>query len=316
LTKVFFATDMHGSEKAFRKFMNAAKFYEVNVLVLGGDLTGKMVVPLIRHPDGTYCFDFLGAPYVLKSEEELRRMTGMIADSGYYPYLTDTEEVEELTKEKIDRLFLRLMSDRLRSWVRLIEERLGGSGIQVYLTGGNDDPMEIDDILNSSSCTVNAQDRVCRVDEHHEMISSGLSNPTPWKTKREVSEEKLAENIETMVSKLEDAKNAIFNLHSPPKDSQLDTCPLLDDSVRPPKPVIKQGRIQMFGAGSSAVRASIENHQPMLGLFGHIHESRGATKIGRTLCINPGSEYSEGILRGAIITLDKDKIKSYQLTSG
>ena len=224
--------------------------------------------------------------------------------------------MDGLSKEKIDQLFLKLMKERLTSWVRLMEERLGRSGIQVYLTGGNDDPLEIEEILNNSDSVINAQDKVCRIDEHHELVSSGLSNPTPWKTRREVSEEKLAESLEAMISKVQDVKNAIFNIHVPPKDSQLDTCPLLDTSVYPPKPVVKQGQIVMYGAGSSAVRASIEKYQPLLGLFGHIHESRGAVQLGRTLCINPGSEYSEGILRGAIIVLDKDKIKSHELTSG
>ena len=316
LTKIFFATDVHGSERAFRKFTNAGKFYGVNALILGGDLTGKMVVPIVRGPDGSYSVDFVGAAHVLKKEEEVRSVEQSITDSGYYPYRTNPEEWEGFSNEKIDQLFLKLMKERLTSWIKLIEERLGRSGIQIYLTGGNDDPLEIEGILNSSDAVMNAQDKVCRIDEHHELVSSGLSNPTPWKTRREVSEEKLAESLEAMMSKVQDLKNAIFNLHSPPKDSQLDTCPLLDTSVHPPKPVVKQAQVVMFGAGSSAVRASIEKYQPLLGLFGHIHEGRGAVRIGRTLCINPGSEYSEGILRGAIIALDKDKIKSHQLTSG
>jgi len=65
-----------------------------------------------------------------------------------------------------------------------------------------------------------------------------------------------------------------------------------------------------------AVREAIEKYKPLLGLHGHIHESRGVVNIGRTLCINPGSEYGEGIIRGAIVDLAKDKVLSYQLTSG
>jgi len=316
LTKIFYATDIHGSDRAFRKFTNAGKFYQVEALILGGDLTGKMVVPIVKQSESTYLADFLGNKYVLKTEEEIQALERNISDSGYYPYRTDSEEIDELSKEKVDQLFLKLMRERLNSWITLIEERLRESGIQVYLTGGNDDPLEIEEILNSSDFVINAQEKVCRIDNYHEMISSGLSNPTPWRTRREVSEEKLAESIEAMVSKVEDVKNCIFNLHSPPKDSQLDICPLLDTSVRPPKPVMKSGQIVTYGAGSVAVKTSIEKYQPLLGLFGHIHESRGVVHIGRTLCINPGSEYSEGILRGAIITLDKGKIRGHQLTSG
>ena len=316
MTKIFFATDVHGSEKAFRKFTNSGKFYGVDALILGGDLTGKMVVPIVRQPDNTYSVDFLGTALTLSTEEEIQNIEKNISNSGYYPYRTTLEELEELSKEKIDQLFLKLMMERLTSWIRLIEERLRGSGIEVYITGGNDDPLEIEETLNSSDVVINAQDKVLKIDEHHELASSGLSNPTPWKTRREVSEEKMAESLEAMISKVQDLKNAIFNLHAPPKDSQLDTCPLLDTSVYPPKPVMKQGQIMMFGAGSTAVRAAIKKYQPLLGLFGHIHESRGAILIGRTLCINPGSEYTEGILRGAVIALDKDKVKHHQLVSG
>jgi len=279
-------------------------------------LTGKMVVPIVRQPDNTFSAEFLGVPHVLKTEEEAQALEKTIGSSGYYPYRTDSAEMGRITKTEIDRLFVELMIKRLRSWIRLIEERLGGCGIQVYVTGGNDDPLEIEEVLNSSSAVTNAQDKICKIDGHHELISSGLSNPTPWKTKREASEEKLAEKIDTMASMIQDMKSAIFNLHAPPKDSQLDSCPLLDDSVHPPKLVIRQGQPIFHGAGSSSVRTSIEKHQPLLGLFGHIHESRGAVKIGRTLCINPGSEYTEGILRGAIITLDKEKVKGHQLTAG
>ena len=49
----------------------------------------------------------------------------------------------------------------------------------------------------------------------------------------------------------------------------------------------------MIHAGSTAVRASIEKHQPLVGLHGHIHESKGFVTLGRTLCLNPGSEYGK-----------------------
>jgi hypothetical protein len=208
------------------------------------------------------------------------------------------------------------MKERLEGWVKLIEEKLRGTDVKVYITGGNDDPYEVETILRSSNFIIDPEGEVVKIDENKEMISSGYSNPTPWKTPREVSEERLKEEIEKMTSKVQDMKNCIFNIHVPPKDSQLDTCPQLDDTVYPPKPVLKEGRLVEFGAGSSSVRAAIEKNQPLLGLFGHIHESRGAIKIGRTVCINPGSEYQEGILRGAIIDLKKDKIADYQLTSG
>ena len=106
----------------------------------------------------------------------------------------------------------------------------------------------------------------------------------------------------------------MFNLHVPPKDSGLDTAVLLDEELRP---LIRSGSPVFAGVGSTAVRKSLERHQPMLGLHGHIHESRGDARVGRTLSLNPGSEYSEGVLRGVIVTLSAKKgVMGFQLVSG
>ena len=309
---------MHGSETTFKKFINAGKFYKVDTLILGGDLTGKLITSFIEQPNGTYTVNFLGNEYVLNDRAAAAEMEREIRKLGFYAYYTNLEEVEAISasKARIDELMLRLMSERLQEWILLAEERLKDTGIKTYVTGGNDDPLIVEEILNSSDYIVNSQDKVVEIDADHEMISSGLSNATPWHTPREVSEEELAHRINKMLQQVRNPKSSIFNLHVPPIDSDLDTCPKLDATVYPPKPILQGGAVMMYGAGSTAVRHAIEEQEPLLGLFGHIHESRGATKIGGTLCINPGSEYSEGILRGAIVTLTRDKVKSYQLTSG
>jgi Icc-related predicted phosphoesterase len=116
-----------------------------------------------------------------------------------------------------------------------------------------------------------------------------------------------------MVSKVHDMRNCIFNLHVPPYDCGLDTCPKLDENL---KPVYAGSEIMTISSGSKAVRNAIEKHQPVLGLHGHIHESRGFVKIGRTLCLNPGSEYTEGMLRGVVVDLDEKGVKNYLLTVG
>ena len=318
MTRVFFATDVHGSERAFRKFVSAGPFYKAGIVILGGDITGKMMTPIVKKNEHTYEAYYYQRKVDLQDEKELEKFENEVKNSGYYPYHCSPDELVTLTndREKAGTILFQLMKDRLEAWVKLIEEKLRGTDVQVYITGGNDDPYEVETILRGSNFIVDPEGEVVKIDENKEMISSGFSNPTPWKTPREVSEERLKEEIDKMISKVQDMKNCIFNIHVPPKDSQLDTCPQLDDSVYPPKPVLKEGRLVEFGAGSSSVRLAIEKHQPLLGLFGHIHESRGSIKIGRTVCINPGSEYQEGILRGAIIDLKKDKIADYQLTSG
>lgn len=318
MTRVFFATDVHGSERAFRKFVSAGPFYKAGIVILGGDITGKMMTPIVKTSEHTYDGYYYQKKVELHNDSELEKFEKEVKNTGYYPYHCSADELATITtdKDKAGAIIFQLMKERLEDWIRLIEEKLKGTGVKIYITGGNDDPYEVESILRKSDFIIDPEGEVIKIDENKEMISSGFSNPTPWKTPREVSEERLKEEIEKMVSKVQDMKNCIFNIHVPPKDSQLDTCPQLDDSVYPPKPILDKGRPVEFGAGSSSVRLAIEKLQPLLGLHGHIHESRGAIKIGRTVCINPGSEYQEGILRGAIIDLKKDKIDDYQLTSG
>jgi Icc-related predicted phosphoesterase len=79
---------------------------------------------------------------------------------------------------------------------------------------------------------------------------------------------------------------------------------------------MRAGMPVLAGVGSTAVRNVIERHQPPLALHGHIHESRGEAKIGRTICLNPGSEYSDGVLRAVIVTLSETGVKGYQFMSG
>jgi len=106
----------------------------------------------------------------------------------------------------------------------------------------------------------------------------------------------------------------IYNIHTPPKDTPIDQAAKLDANL---KPVVEGGQVVMIGVGSSSVRDLIMKYQPSLGLHGHVHEAAGAIRLGKTICINPGSEYSDGVLRGALITVDEKKKKfTYQLTMG
>jgi len=314
-TKVFYATDVHGSERTFSKFLNAGKFYGVNVLIMGGDITGKMIVPIRDQEDGTWKARFLGAEYTLKTEQEIQETEKNIRNNGYYPYRTTEKEKEELdaNPQKVDELFSKLMTDATERWIHLAEERLKGTGIKCYITPGNDDRLEIDEAFKKSNLMVNPEGQVIQIDDYHEMISCGYVNITPWNAPRDISEEELGKRIEAMTSQVKNMQNCIFNFHCPPIDSGLDAAPKLDANM---KPSMSAAGVVTIPAGSVSVRKAIEVHQPLLGLHGHIHESHGFSRIGRTLCLNPGSEYSEGVLRGAIVTLSKDKVKSYLLTRG
>ena len=244
--------------------------------------------------------------------EELEKK---IRFTGYYPYRTTADEVAQLREhpEKLDAVFTNVMTDTLRRWVGLAEERLKGKGVKIYMTGGNDDRPEVEDVLKSSDYVVDPEGEVVTLEDGREMLSSGWSNPTPWKTPRECTEEEIAAKLDMMISKVQNMETCVFNLHVPPYDSGLDACPKLDETL---KPVYAGSEIIMMSAGSTAVRSAIEKHQPAVGLHGHIHESRGFIKIGRTLCLNPGSEYTEGILRGVIVELDGKDVRNYLLTVG
>ena len=314
-TKLFFTTDLHGSDICYRKFLGAARFYQVDVLIVGGDITGKEIVSLIEQADGSYVATVQGREKRASGAEEVERLEQSIADLGSYPYRTTQSQMEALAadKEKLNALFSQLINDRLSRWVGLAEKHLKGTKIKCYICPGNDDRFEIDPILNSSQYAVNPNDHVVELDDKHEMASLGYSNITPWRCPRDIPEEELNKKIEALIAQVKNMPNCIFNFHCPPYDTGIDTAPHLDENL---KPVFKAGEVEMIPVGSKSTRRAIEQHQPLLGLHGHIHESKGAFKIGRTICLNPGSEYSEGMLRGALVHLHDKGLKNYVLTTG
>jgi len=314
-TRLFFVTDLHGSEICFRKFLGAARFYDAQVLVVGGDITGKEIVAIIEQLDGSFKATIQGREHRVRGKEELEKLEREIADSGSYPHRTNDSEMAVLStdKNKLVALFSQLMTDRIKRWTELAEKNLGNSNIKCYICPGNDDKFEIDTVLGASSYVVNPDQKVVQLDEKHEMISLGFSNITPWKCPRDVPEEELGNKIQKLVSELKSPENCIFNFHCPPFDSGLDTAPHLDENLRP---VFKAGEVEMIPVGSRSVREAIQRYQPLLGLHGHIHESKGFLKIGRTMCLNPGSEYAEGMLRGALVNLHEKGLKNYMLTTG
>jgi uncharacterized protein len=313
-SRVYFITDVHGSSKCFRKFLNAAKFYKADVLILGGDITGKVMTPIVE-VNGKYTCSYQGSELVMTNMSEVEEFRRKAADSGTYTQVLSPSEFMELEADpgRVKALFSKLMVERVREWLSLAEERLGKTSVRCYISPGNDDIYEIDAALNSSSYVVNPEERVVDIDSGHEMITSGTTNHTPWNSPREVDEDVLEKKFSVMADQVRDMKSAIFNIHVPPIDTPIDKAPRIDANLRI---VVRAGNVEMISAGSTACRAVIMKYQPMLGLHGHIHESRGIVKLGRTMCANPGSEYTEGILRGFLADLDGDKIKSYLLTSG
>lgn len=314
-TRIFCTTDVHGSDVVFRKFVNAGKFYKADIVFLNGDLTGKAIIPIVEKAPNTFEAKIIGSKEEAKGMDELKNLESKIANLGFYPYHTDEKGLEELSANptKVSELFKHLMIKTMERWIELLEQNLKGTGIKCFILPGNDDALDIDEPILRSNYLINPEGKVIDLDGTHEMISTGYSNPTPWDTPREESEEALRNRIETMIPRVKDLETCIFNLHAPPYNSGLDEAPQLDKNL---KQVSSVGEVVMSAVGSTAVREAIEAHQPLVGLHGHIHESKGARKIGRTLCLNPGSEYQSGVLKGILMNFDKKKLKSHLFTSG
>lgn len=322
--RLFFATDIHGSDVCWKKFLNAAKFYDVTHLILGGDMTGKALVPIAQRPDGTFQATLLQQEFVLDDEAAVRDMERKVSNRGYYPFRITTQQLDEFRHDPtlVDRMFHQQMLASLEQWLTLANEKLAGSGVQCYVSPGNDDPFMIDDLLQASPYVTLAEGRCLDLGEGFSLISSGWANITPWHTDRELPEERLYDYLAKMIPTGYDCTRTIFNFHCPPHASNLDDVAELDADLN----LINAGN-SLVPAGSTAVRRLIEEHQPLLSLHGHIHEGKGTTRIGSTLSINPGSLYEQGVLQGALIELDanpkkgwfgasKSLIKSYTLTAG
>ncbi len=322
-TRVFFAADLHGSEVTFRKFLAAASFYDVDALVFGGDLMGKLFVPIVRE-NGSLHARFAGEDHTFGGDG-LRAFTGMLERSGAYWRVMSRDEYEAAASDRLRQtgLFQEEASSRLASWLALAEERLAATGARLYLTGGNDDDPAVLEVLerHDGEHAVACEGRLIELDAEHTMITVGWSTETPWETAREASEERISAMIETEVVKVPDLSRCVFNFHCPPRDTPLDTCLKLEDVSRLgpgelPKPDRSGGRFHYIGGGSAAVRDAIQRYQPVVGLHGHIHESGGRFRLGRTQCFNPGSEYAQGVLQGWIVALKDGKLTGYQHTSG
>jgi len=313
--RVYFATDIHGSEVCWRKFLNAGRFYQADVLILGGDVTGKAVVPVTAAAGGGSRIRQFSGDRVLTADEVSEAET-RIRDMGFYPYRTTEDELDAVwdDPEAVHRIFLSLMRETLARWLDLAEERLAGTGIRLYAMTGNDDPPELQAMLRDSTVLTETEDRVIDLGEGITMVSYGYSNRTPWNTPRELDDDELERRIDKLAAQVSRPERAVFNLHVPPARTAIDKAPALDGSL---KPIVKGGAVVMTSVGSEGVRRVLERYHPMLGLHGHIHESRGAVRLGSTLAINPGSEYGDGHLCGALLEIDGRKgVRHYQLPTG
>jgi Icc-related predicted phosphoesterase len=314
--RVFFSVDVHGSTLVWRKWLAAVDYYKVDTVMLCGDLTGKMIVPIIKQSDGTYLVRFFKREWKLKSSEEIENMKLRIENSGNYPLITTPEEVERLRKNpsEVDLIMRKAILERIRKWLNLAVEKIDTKTKQLIVMPGNDDIFDVDDVIKEY------EDRGIIYPLHKvieiagvETISFDYVNPTPWETPRELKEEEMRKRIEGLVSMLRDPSQSIFNFHCPPYNTRLDLAPKLDKSL---KPVTVGGEVVFEHVGSKAVRNALIKYKPQIGLHGHIHESGGIDKLDGVPIVNPGSEYGEGVLRGILFEIENKKVIKYWRIEG
>jgi Icc-related predicted phosphoesterase len=311
--RIVYAGDVHGSERCFRKFLNAAAFYDAEVLIMGGDITGKVMTPLVEDKPGRFTATVFGRRERVKRPDDLEDLEKQIRFNGFYPYRCTPEEYERLAADEgyREQVMTRVMVGEVVRWVGIADEKLAGTSVRCLIMPGNDDEFEIDAVLGSERVE-NPDDRIVRVGDL-QLLSSAWANPTPWDSPREETEEQLAARFERIATELDPELPAIFNLHVPPFDTGLDTAAELDADLAV---VTSGGQPNTIPVGSRAVRAFIEERQPLVSLHGHIHESRGAARLGETVCLNPGSNYADGVLDAAVLEIEDGRIVNHQLVTG
>ena len=312
--RVYFATDIHGSDVCWKKFLNAASHYRADVLIMGGDMTGKAMVPIVAAGGGSWDVTIQEQRHRLSGEDEVRAMEKRISDRGYYPVRVTPDELAALAADEtlVDARFRHEMLASVERWMALADEKLRDGKVRCIVSPANDDIFEVDPVIRAAARVEYGEGNLIDIGGFT-LVSLGWANPTPWKTWRELPEPELRARIDALMAGVSDQRRAVFNLHAPPYGSNLDAAPELDANMK-----YVAGGQALRPVGSHAVREAIGEYQPALSLHGHIHEGKGAVRLGRTLAVNPGSSYEDGVLQAAVVDLDPKKgdVKSYMLVNG
>ena len=311
---VYFATDLHGSERCFRKFLNAGKFYAADAVILGGDVAGKALIPVLSGPGGSFEASAFGRSLRAEGEDGLAGLEDRIRALGCYPYRTTPDQLLQMRDDPdlLDRAFEQVITETLERWISMAEDRLRAAGLPCLVMPGNDDPPWVRRLLDQAGWLRQAEERIVEFGPY-QVLSLGYSTPTPWDSPREITEDQMRAKLRLLAGQLDPGQPVIFNLHNPPFGTSTDRAFELAGDLR-----IKTagGEPVQVPVGSHAIRESIEEVQPVVALCGHIHESRGTSKLGRTIVVNPGSRYPEGVLQGSILTLDGAKVTSHRFVTG
>lgn len=314
--RIFFVSDLHGSEVCFRKFLNSAPIYRPDLLVYGGDIMGKLLQPVFRQDDGRFRWYPAGGRVEEFSADQLPQVERRIADQGRYSLVTTPPEWQrrQADREGLEKFCREIGKERVRGWLRLVEERLLPKKIPIVMNVGNDDTDGVLEILRHEAPTnlLVPEGQVVRCGPY-EIYGCGYANMTPWHCPRDLEEPDLGQFLQRTSTEIDTPGRTILDIHAPPVNTSLDLAPELDANL---KPKTVSGQMLMSHVGSPSVRALVESVQPVVSLHGHIHESMGVDRIGKTPVYNPGSVYFSGSLQGLILNLDGDRVVDHLFVTG
>ena len=314
--RILFVSDLHGSEVCFRKFLNSTAVYEPDLLIYGGDIMGKMLVPIFRDDEGGYRWFPRDRTAVRIGEEELEKVRRGIADQGRYSAILTPDEWRRLNQDtdRMNDVFMDLAHRRVRAWLALVEECITPKGLPLVMNVGNDDTDEVLDILKREAPAnlLIPEGQVVHVGEY-EIYGCGYANMTPWHCPRDLEEADLRKFLDRTAGQIDNPRQTILDVHAPPSGTSLDLAPQLDENF---KPKTIRGEMLLDHVGSTSVRALIESTRPLLGLHGHIHESKGVDEVAGTPVYNPGSSYYSGNLQGLLVDLHGSEVTGHLFVTG
>jgi Icc-related predicted phosphoesterase len=314
--RIYFCSDLHASRKCWKKFLASAKFYGADVIVVGGDITGKFIVPIVKQPKGFHTAKFLGVERRIENAEEMQALKTRIADTGQYWAEMSPDEQQWYGEDqgRVDGLFQKLVLERVSEWLEEADTKLRGTGVRCFVSGANDDFLEVDEALKKSEVIEDPNGRVIDLPDGYQIMGMGYGNPTPWPCPRDIPEDDLAARINEAARGVRDPGKTLFSLHVPPLGTGIDLAPRLDENLQM---VLNGGGPEMIPVGSTATRDAVTTYRPLVGLHGHIHESKGVRKLDGIPVANPGSEYGEGILDGLLIDIHPKKgLRKINLVTG
>ena len=314
--RVVLVSDLHGSEIAYAKLANIPKMFKADIVILNGDLTGKALMPIIKLRSGDYTANVFGEVKKF-GENKLNEILRDARNSGYYPYIVNEDEYDELIKnpDKAKEVLIRLMIESFTDWMRKVEDRYRQSNVKLFYFPGNDDPYNFVEAIKKldNDVLIYGDERIIEVNKYP-ILGFGYSNITPWHTDRELPEEELKERLIKLFNQVDSSKlpRLLAAIHVPPYGTVIDLAPKLTPDLRP---VTAGGEVVMDHAGSTAVREVLESYCPAAGLHGHIHESPGidylqCKQVKKSVpVINAGSEYMVGALKLAYLIFEDGKLK-------